>query len=126
MALVCPYCGQNALDFTHTIELYPDLAYDEVQFQILVCRQCGMRILGAYQESRRGRLDSEVVHHDGFEISFLDLNKVVNMIEECPKPNDHTCNCGTHQKLSMGMDTLERLKENGIVIQRTFHIIYQE
>ena len=126
MPFVCPYCQQKSLEITHAINVSPDAAYDEVQFQILTCQQCDMRTFGAYQESRRGRLDNEVIHHDGFQISDPGMDAVVKMITSCSTPYDHTCTCISHQKMSSGPDTWARMKENGIIIQRMFQLIYQE
>ncbi len=73
--LVCPRCDQLALEITHQMKIDDD-AWDEAALQAARCTSCGFTAAATYEESRRGRANSEVVHHTGIamdETTYDDL-----------------------------------------------------
>lgn len=108
MSFLCPECSTpGALNITSRLELPPDGWWDEITLQIVDCSQCGFAAVAVYRESRRGRLDSEAVNHDGYRLEAESVTMLRKMIEECPKPGDHACTCYSHRMLS-GEDALGR------------------
>ena len=96
----CPDCSTSgSLTITHRLELPPDASWDEIALQIVRCSRCGFSGLAVYQESRRGALDSEIIHHSGFYIDDAELKSILGMIQKCPKPKNEKCNCSAHRKL---------------------------
>ena len=99
MGFVCPRCHGGSIKITSRIELPPDSRSDEVSVQILRCSKCGFAGLGIYEETRRGRLDSESVHHHGYYMDDSTLASIENMIRQCPKPKKSGCRCRIHSSL---------------------------
>jgi hypothetical protein len=100
MDLACPFCASNAHDFVAALDLPPEGFSDEVQLQVLLCRQCRSRYGARYEESRAGRLDSESWHHfvvakDGDEVRALE-----QLIAACPTPHEPRCPCESHRSLA--------------------------
>ena len=100
MPFRCPDCDTpGSLKITHRLELPPDANWDEIALQIVRCSRCGFMGLAVYEESRRGALDSEIVHHSGYSIDGEDLKSILGMIRKCPEPMNVKCNCRIHQIL---------------------------
>ncbi|MCP4426110.1 MAG: hypothetical protein GY803_16580 [Chloroflexi bacterium] len=100
MSFICPECQANSLAIAHRIELPPDGRSDEIALQIVKCGACGMRGTAVYKESRRGSLDSDSWHHNGYRMSADDIDFLQNLIQQCPDPGKDDCQCRPH--LSLG------------------------
>lgn len=97
MPFLCPECTAKSLVIVLTLELPPDSHWDEIALQTLSCTQCTFAGLAVYQESRRGALDAEIVHHEGYRITRADWQRVERAIKRCPTPNDRRCECFAHR-----------------------------
>jgi hypothetical protein len=96
----CPNCSlPRSLRIAATIELPPDSRWDEISLQVVRCGACNFAGLAVYEESRRGALDSEIVHHSGYYVQDEDLKNFAGMIQKCPEPANRRCDCSTHHKL---------------------------
>lgn len=118
MAFRCPACSASSLRITLRLELPPDSRWDEIALQMIACDPCGFAGLAVYQESRRGALDSEIVHHDGYRVSAADLARLELEIESCPAPDSASCDCRAHRTLgrcdaSGRWDALQTIDRNG-------------
>ncbi len=100
MSFICPECNASSLTITHKIELPPDGRSDEITLQIVKCGACGFRGTAVYEESRRGSLDSDSWHHDGYHMEADDVDTLQRLIQQCPEPGKDDCQCPTH--LSLG------------------------
>ena len=114
MEFICPRCRGGSMRITSSIELPPDSRSDEITVQTLKCSKCGFAGLGVYEESRRGKLDSESVHHLGYYVDDSTLASIEKMIRQCPKPKKSSCRCRIHRSLSRvdefgGWSWLEKL-----------------
>ncbi len=96
MSFVCPQCRLRSIKIRSRIEMPSDSRSDETAVQIVQCSQCGFEELAIYEESRRGRLGSELVHHRGYFIQATTLTNIQQLIEQCPQPSDSRCTCSTH------------------------------
>jgi hypothetical protein len=125
MGFICPDCGSHALEITGSLELPPGGDDDEITLQTIECAACGLCALGMYRESRRGALDSESWHHDGFRVSVENFQAIADAISRCPRPADRRCHCPSHQWLGQtqesGWDGLEKagVKILGVFIIRS-------
>lgn len=99
MSFICPRCLGASMKITSSIELPPDSRSDEITVQTLRCTKCGFAGLGIYEESTRGRLDSESIHHLGYNIDESVLTSIEKMIRKCPKPKSSGCRCIIHRSL---------------------------
>ena len=99
MGFLCPRCHGGSIKITSSIELPPDSRSDEISVQILRCSKCGFAGLGIYEETRRGRLDSESVNHRGYFVDDSALDSIEKMIRQCPKPKKSGCRCRIHSSL---------------------------
>jgi hypothetical protein len=100
LPFACPECESPAsLHITAAIELPPDSRSDEIALQIVTCQRCGFRAAAAYEESRRGSLDSEAVHHRGYRAPRELVDELIAGIEACPDSGNRGCGCGSHRHL---------------------------
>lgn len=68
------------------------------------------------QKSRRGALDAEIVHHDGYRVGASDLRRLERAIKSCPVPGTRNCGCFAHRVFGRcdasgrwnGLDEIER------------------
>ena len=60
--LSCPLC-QGGLEVDVSVEVGSTDLFDEVTVQYVYCAQCGTEAPAVYEESRRGSLQDESVHH---------------------------------------------------------------
>ena len=97
MPFLCPSCQSPNLEIVRSIELAPDNRSDEITFQIIQCSDCHFSGLAVYQESRRGRLNSESYEHLGYKISNDKLAEVNKLVSQCPNLNKISCHCPAHQ-----------------------------
>jgi hypothetical protein len=96
----CPSCSSpRSLGITSKIELPPDARWDEIALQVVRCSRCDFWGLAVYEESRRGALDSEIVHHTGYYVKDEDLRSIQRLIQKCPRSMDPRCGCSIHRKL---------------------------
>jgi hypothetical protein len=100
MAFVCPECAAKTLKIASRLELGPDSRWDEITLQTVRCSRCKFEGVAVYQESRRGALDSEIVHHYGRRVGADDLKRSKRAIEACPDPGDPRCGCDAHRELN--------------------------
>ena len=99
MVFICPSCLAASMEITSSIELPHDSRSDEISVQILKCLKCGFAGLGIYEESRRGRLNSESFQHRGYYVDDSVLDSIENMIKKCSKPKNSNCKCKIHRSL---------------------------
>ncbi len=97
MAFICPDCAAKTLAIILRLELPPDSRWDEITLQTLACARCGFAGVAVYQESRRGALESETVHHDGYRVETVDLRRLERAVKSCPTPGDRHCSCFAHR-----------------------------
>ena len=100
MGLTCPMCGQDSLKIKSSLEMPPDVRSDEITVQLIECSQCGFKGVGVYEESRRGRLDSESVDHYGYGLKNPEWKRLAALIKTCPEPRRKDCDCPSHGKLN--------------------------
>ena len=101
MSFACPECRRpDTLAIEGAIELPADGRSDEIALQTLVCRACGFRALGVYEESRRGALDAESWDHTGYRAAPETLAAIARRIAACPRPGDAGCACPGHAELA--------------------------
>lgn len=106
MPFMCPECGAaGSLEITSSIELPPDAWSDEITLQIVECFRCGFRGAAAYEESRRGSLDSEAWRHRGHRMRSEALAALAEAIAACPEPRRSGCPCASHQSLGRTDDS---------------------
>lgn len=116
MPFRCPDCSAKTLTIVAALELAPDSKWDELTLQTLACPRCSFSGVAVYQESRRGALDAEIVHHDGYPVGDADWKRLERAITSCPAPGDRRCACfahrtfGTHNDAGRwnGLDTVTR------------------
>ncbi len=80
--------GKHALlEIEQALAMGADDDSDELALQLLRCQACGKRMVGVYEESRRGG-DSRF-HHWAYEVSEDVIAKVAQLLaEEEPKPRN--------------------------------------
>lgn len=99
MSLICPDCTRATLEVARSIVLPPDSRSDDILLQLVECAQCSFQGVAVYEESRRGRLDSESWEHTGYRVSDGDLARLSSLISRCPDNRGKRCRCRTHQEL---------------------------
>ncbi|MFQ5400288.1 MAG: hypothetical protein ACE5E7_11905 [Anaerolineae bacterium] len=105
MSFRCPSCETaDSLKIVSALELPPDVRSDEITLQIVRCTGCGFRGAAVYEESRRGSLDSESWHHDGYYVDESDLNLLISIMGHCPTPDNDECRCPAHRLLGQTND----------------------
>ncbi|HJN16712.1 MAG TPA: hypothetical protein QGH10_14500 [Armatimonadota bacterium] len=102
MAFICPDCGTDQLEIESGIELPSDARSDDIWLQIVGCEGCGLRGVVAYEESRRGALNSESWSHEGHRADEALLQQIGELISCCPNPHDARCPCDSHAFLAGG------------------------
>lgn len=122
MAFECPSCKANALDITLSLEFPSDAQSDEITLQIVNCANCQFQGITVYQESRRGSLDSEAWHHDGYQISKSAMEALSKEMELCPAPGNSDCTCLTHKSLGKVDEQQYWDGLKGIEIERQFNM----
>jgi hypothetical protein len=100
MPFQCPECTTSrSLAITTSIELPSDSRSDEITLQIVRCSRCRFEGITVYEESRRGRLDSESFDHYGLHVDLPDVKAVKKAIKQCPNPRSARCKCEAHRIL---------------------------
>ena len=101
MSFVCPDClTPGSLEITLSMQLPSDSRSDDIALQIVECSNCRFQGVAAYEESRRGALDSESWDHTGFRVAIDDVKALIETIQSCPRPSDEGCPCPVHRTLS--------------------------
>ena len=95
----CPECHTANLAISLSITLPPDSRSDDIILQIVRCRHCHFRAAAIYEESRRGRLDSESWEHRGYRIGQEELARLNRLLKSCQARKDKDCDCPAHQAL---------------------------
>jgi hypothetical protein len=95
--LECPGCKAPALRIRVELELGNDGNSDEVSIQAMRCTHCGFSAAASYEESRRGRLDSECWNHIAIRITSDDYAKLVASLAACPNRRNAECPCNAHR-----------------------------
>jgi len=97
MSLICPKCDDSALRLEVDLELPPRGVFTERTRQLWRCGNCGAGILALYEESRAGRLDSEVVNHSGRIVDAAKFEELVEKAYACPNRLNASCPCEVHR-----------------------------
>ena len=103
-AFLCPDCGAATLAIVASIELPADSRSDEIAVQAIACGKCGFTGAAAYEESRRGSLDSECWTHDGFRMPAERASALRELLRNCPSPGNQACTCRAHRQLGRALD----------------------
>ena len=82
-----------------SLSLAGDSRSDEIRFQLFRCAHCGQPAAGAYEESRRGSLDSECWDHYAFAVDESGWQRCQQLLTVCPNPDEEACGCCAHQQL---------------------------
>lgn len=98
MPLQCPKCKRPRLQVQKSMELGSDERSDEVALQIVHCPACGFKAVAIYEESRRGALDDEAIHHTAYPTDKEALKELRDIFASCGDPNDAKCTCGGYQR----------------------------
>ena len=96
---VCPKCQAASLAIGACIDFEPDSRSDDITLQLVSCSRCGLEAVAVYEESRRGRLDSEASSHTGYFGNRATLKSIKDAIASCPTPRNSTCHCEGHTLL---------------------------
>ena len=102
---VCPECGAGELKIAAALELPADSMSDEITVQVAACGSCGVRAAAVYEESRRGRLDSDCWIHAGYLIPADRAAELLALIQSCPRPANASCTCPAHAALGTTDET---------------------
>jgi hypothetical protein len=101
---LCPDCGTATLAIVASLELPPDSRSDEITVQAIACVKCGFAGAAAYEESRRGSLDSECWTHEGFRMPAERASALRELLLTCPSPRNGACTCRAHRELGQAAD----------------------
>lgn len=100
MPFACPSSNRlNSLRVLLALELPPDSRSDEITLQVVECEACGFAAPAVYEESRRGAIDREQVHHNGYWVERALVDALAAALRACPQPWHSNCLCATHQAL---------------------------
>ena len=99
MMPTCPQCTQSELEPSTSLELYPE-AFDEITLIPLNCPKGDFYAVRIYEESRRGRLDSESVNVNNYSLSQKNFAELQQTISQCPDPKNIHCKCESHLELN--------------------------
>ena len=105
MAFICPVCGAGELRLVASLELPADSRSDEITVQAAECGACGLLAAAVYEESRRGRLDSEAWFHTGYLLGAEQARELLARIRSCPEPARSACTCPAHAELGATDET---------------------
>ncbi|MFO7947350.1 MAG: hypothetical protein R6V19_11100 [Armatimonadota bacterium] len=122
MPLQCPKCKGLWLQVEKSMELGSDERSDEVALQIVHCSVCGFKAVAIYEESRRGTLDDESVHHTAYPADDEALGQVMDIITSCRNPQDASCRCRGHQQARQMLS--ERSARAGVDWQDPIPIVF--
>lgn len=85
--------------------------------------RCPFEALATYEESRRGSMDSESVHHTGWRVSPEVFGRVKKLILACPNSGDPPCRCNVHGWLGKGgYGLVTGLRGDGVDLGEWFHM----
>lgn len=128
MAFLCPQCHKATLEISERMELAADSWSDEITLQAVACSACGLRAAAAYEESRRGALDSEAWHHTGYLLDPAAATALAGLIAQCPNPSQAGCACPAHAALGQvnSHGAWDGLRRSGIAIGGTFPMRYAD
>lgn len=110
---VCPGCGAAELRIEAALELGADSVSDEITVQVAACGFCGLTAAAVYEESRRGRLDSDCWSHHGYRLPPERATELLALIRSCPRPDDAHCGCPAHAALGVKNETGRWIGLNG-------------
>lgn len=82
----CGACKAEAMEIKIAVDVEPDSDSDEARAQVLRCSACGRGALGIYEESRRGRLDSESWRHWGWIVDDDVITTATERLQAEPRP----------------------------------------
>jgi hypothetical protein len=125
MTIQCPTCKPVAMHLVRSMELPPDSRSDEVTLSLYECGRCGCRAATVYEESRRGAMDDDSYHVDGFLLAEADYDLLRRIVGRCPAPSARQCTCPAHAILSRtgASGAWDGLRANGIVPSGYFDVI---
>jgi hypothetical protein len=124
MPLVCVECNRPSLEITASMSFPPDGSSDDNDLQLLGCRACGFEAVAVYTASRRGSLDSESFHHDGYRVAPEELAKLRRLLAACPAPADSACACASHAALGKQNESgdWDGLRQSGAALGEHFRL----
>jgi hypothetical protein len=125
MGLICPKCSDTNMKITSQIQLPPDSRSDEVSVQILKCKKCNFEGLAVYEESRRGSLNDESIHHRGYKVSKTLLKEAKEKITHCPTPKNSKCKCSTYIQLKKKNNLGRTMFINDLNHFESFEILFR-
>ena len=97
---LCPECQAPAFAIALSVDMPSDGDSDDIAIQIARCAGCSFECAAKYEESRRGGLDSECVHHVWFRMPADHQARLKALLEECPERHNPRCTCSTHRLLA--------------------------
>jgi hypothetical protein len=97
-----------------------DSRSDEIALQMIACSHCGFRGIAVYEESWRGKLDTENFEHTGYRVKPENLETIYTLIQNCPDPFNIHCTCSNHQQLGQHNAHGRWIGLNKIEIMETF------
>ena len=95
----CPLCESPSLEICYSMSLGADYRSDEIMVQAVACTGCSFRGVAAYEESRRGSMDSESWDHRASGLAAPDYLKLVELLQACPDRGNERCSCDSHRTL---------------------------
>lgn len=123
MSFRCPDCTKVTLEITVSVDLGPDGNSDENILQTVECAACSLRAVAFYEESRRGSMDRESWHHDGWHVTAAVFERVKNTLLACPSPRDDSCRCAAHAWLGTGgWGVITELRRDGVELGDHFRL----
>ncbi len=100
MKFLCPDCGGPGVSIELALDLPPDDDDDETCVQTLACSLCAFRGAAIYRESRRGSMDGDAWHHDGYRLAAAEHAALSEQLRWCPTPRTRSCTCDVHRALA--------------------------
>ncbi|MBT9582808.1 hypothetical protein IV102_05635 [bacterium] len=88
------------LEIIAVLALPGDSRSDDIRFQMFRCAACASQAVGAYEESRRGALDSECWDHYAYPASTQEWARLEQLLTVCPDRENSDCGCCAHRALA--------------------------
>ncbi len=96
----CPKC-QKELTICGSINLMPSEShYHEITVQWLKSEHCGSHFYGEYIEYAHMSWDNDFIHQLSDEVDSKEWTRTLELLKECPNPNDRHCTCDIHKRFA--------------------------
>lgn len=99
---------------TRSVDLPSDNTFDDISIQTLESDDKETKAVGIYQESRRGALDSEIVHHEAHMVATGVFDIVVAALDACGDVRKITKDHPQYQVLRSVYESL--IEKNGMPV----------